>query len=95
MEAPSPLLSAKGIYMAFDGVDVLKNVDLDLYPGEVHALLGENGAGKSTLAKIIAGIYRPRRGLLTLAGESVVIASPHQAMSMGIALIHQEPLGLP
>ena len=50
----APILSAKGISMAFDGVDVLKNVSLDLYPGEVHALVGENGAGKSTLVKIMA-----------------------------------------
>jgi len=81
--------------MAFEGVDVLKNVDFDLYRGEVHALLGENGAGKSTLVKIMAGVYPPRRGQLLLAQKPVTIPSPHHATALGISLIHQEPLAFP
>ncbi len=91
----APILSANGISMAFDGVDVLKNVSLDLYPGEVHALVGENGAGKSTLVKIMAGIYQPRLGHVGLDGQPVVVPNPHSATALGIALIHQEPLAFP
>ena len=93
--ALSPLLSAKGISMAFDGVDVLKHVSLDLYPGEIHAIVGENGAGKSTLVKIMAGIYQPRQGAIELAGQPVIVPNPHAATALGIALIHQEPLAFP
>ena len=95
MADSTPLFSAKGIYMAFEGVDVLKNVAFDVSPREVRALVGENGAGKSTLVKIIAGIYQPRQGQLEMAGKPVVVAGPHQATAMGIALIHQEPLAFP
>ncbi len=91
----APLLSARDIVMAFEGVDVLKGVSLDLHPGEIHALLGENGAGKSTLVKIMAGVYRPKSGRIELAGRPVTVASPHAAAGMGIALIHQEPLAFP
>ena len=62
--------------MAFEGVDVLKNVDLDLYPGEVHALLGENGAGKSTLVKIMAGIYQPSAANLLMRGQADRASQP-------------------
>ena len=61
-----PLLAARGISKNFAGVEVLRDVDLDLMPGEIHALLGENGAGKSTFSKILAGVYRPSRGTLAL-----------------------------
>lgn len=91
----SPILEVSGIYMAFGRIDVLKDVSLKLYPGEVHALMGENGAGKSTLAKIIAGVHRPRLGQIAVNGQEVVIPSPHIATNMGIALIHQEPLSFP
>ena len=56
------LLSARGIAKSFAGVEVLRDVDLDLASGEIHALVGENGAGKSTFAKILAGVHRPSRG---------------------------------
>ena len=98
MDAPGtekPLLSARGISKSFAGVEVLRDVDLDLYPGEIHALLGENGAGKSTFAKIIAGVHRPTRGTLTLNGAPVDVASPIVAQKLGITLIHQEPISFP
>jgi rhamnose transport system ATP-binding protein len=91
----SPLLSARGISKQFAGVEVLIDVDLDLMPGEIHALLGENGAGKSTFAKIVAGVYHPTRGSLTLNGRVVDVANPIVAQRLGITLIHQEPISFP
>ena len=90
-----PVLSAYGISKQFAGIEVLSEVDLDLMPGEIHALLGENGAGKSTFAKIIAGVHRPTRGTLTLNGQPVEITSPIVAQKLGITLIHQEPISFP
>jgi len=81
--------------MAFAGVEVLKGVDIDLFPGEVHGLIGENGAGKSTLGKLIAGVYRPTGGTISIGGVSRSLGSPRQAMELGVALIHQEPLTFP
>jgi rhamnose transport system ATP-binding protein len=95
MTDQSPILKANGIYMAFGGVNVLKNVDFEIFPGEVHGLIGENGAGKSTLAKIIAGVHQPKAGSIELEGKTIEIPSPHAATEHGIALIHQEPLTFP
>lgn len=81
--------------MSFAGVEVVKGVDIDLVGGEVHAIVGENGAGKSTVAKLIAGVYRPTGGSITLDGKAVEIESPRHAIELGIALIHQEPLTFP
>jgi rhamnose transport system ATP-binding protein len=89
------LLSARGISKQFAGVEVLSDVDLDLMPGEIHALLGENGAGKSTFAKIVAGVHRPTRGSLSLNGRVVDVANPIVAQRLGITLIHQEPISFP
>ena len=90
-----PMLSAKGISKSFGTIEVLRDVDLDLMPGEIHALLGENGAGKSTFAKIIAGVHRPTRGTLDLNGVRVEVNSPIAAQKLGITLIHQEPISFP
>src|SRR3990172_4295837 len=89
------VLKTSGIYMAFGGVAVLKDITFTIYPGEVHGLVGENGAGKSTLAKIIAGVHLPKAGTIQLNGKTVEIPSPHAASDLGIALIHQEPLTFP
>jgi rhamnose transport system ATP-binding protein len=91
----SPLISARGIGKQFAGIEVLRDVDLDLMPGEIHALLGENGAGKSTFAKILAGVYRPSRGTLAINGAEVEIPTPIAAQRLGITLIHQEPISFP
>lgn len=91
----APVLSARGISKQFAGVEVLGDVDLDLMPGEIHALLGENGAGKSTFAKILAGVHRPTRGTLTLNGSAVEVSNPIVAQRLGITLIHQEPISFP
>ncbi|MBA3520209.1 MAG: sugar ABC transporter ATP-binding protein [Rhizobiales bacterium] len=91
----TPLIAARGISKQFAGIEVLRDVDLDLRRGEIHALLGENGAGKSTFAKILAGVYRPTRGTLALNGTPVEIHNPIAAQKLGITLIHQEPISFP
>lgn len=89
------LIEARGIAKQFAGVEVLRNIDLELHTGEIHALLGENGAGKSTFAKILAGVHQPTRGSLLLDGDPVRVANPIRAQQLGIALIHQEPISFP
>jgi rhamnose transport system ATP-binding protein len=95
MTDTTPLISARGISKHFAAIDVLRDVDLDLQRGEIHALLGENGAGKSTFAKILAGVHRPSRGTISLNGQPVDILNPIVAQKLGITLIHQEPISFP
>ena len=73
----------------------MKGVSLDLYKGEVHALVGGNGAGKSTLMKIITGLYKADAGTLEVSGEEVTFSSPADAHTQGIYLVPQEPLIFP
>lgn len=87
---PEPLLRVNGIGKSFNGTWVLQDVDFDIRPGEVHALMGENGAGKSTFMKILAGVYAPDDGVVTVGGEPVRFSSPAQALASGIGIIHQE-----
>lgn len=88
-------LSVSGVGKSFVGTQVLQDVDLTVREGEVVALLGENGAGKSTLSAIIAGLIRPDNGQMTWEGRPYAPASPGDAMSHGIGLIHQEMRLLP
>jgi len=92
---PAPLLQARHINKAFDGVRALENVCLDLEPGEVHALVGENGAGKSTLIKIITGAIAADSGTLTVAGSEMADPDPAIAHARGIAAIYQQPMLFP
>jgi len=92
---PEPIVELSGIAKHFGGVQALGGVDFRLFPGEVHALVGENGAGKSTLVKILAGIYRPDAGVVKVGGEVVELRSPTQAQSLGIAVVQQEPMLFP
>jgi simple sugar transport system ATP-binding protein len=82
-------LEMRGISKRFPGVLANDRIDLDVKSGEVHALLGENGAGKSTLMKILYGMYHPDGGEILLNGKPVTIASPNDAISLGIGMIHQ------
>ncbi len=86
-----PVFQAEHVSKSFGGVHALQDVHLAIYPGEVHALLGENGAGKSTLIKIITGVYQPDAGELTLDGASVRFGNTREAQNAGIAAIYQEP----
>ncbi|GAA4889348.1 sugar ABC transporter ATP-binding protein [Tessaracoccus lubricantis] len=86
----APLLEVSGISKRFGATQALADVRLDVRRGEVHALMGENGAGKSTLMKIISGNYQPDAGVIRLNGDPVVMASPRDAMTAGIGIIHQE-----
>lgn len=83
-------LELKGVCKSFPGVKALDNVQLSLRPGTVHALMGENGAGKSTLMKCLFGIYRMDAGEIILDGQKITINNPDEAMSYGIAMVHQE-----
>jgi ribose transport system ATP-binding protein len=85
-----PIIRAAGIGKRFDETQVLKDVDLELSPGEVLALTGENGAGKSTLMKILAGIYADYEGQIVFDGQVVAFASVLDAERLGIAIIHQD-----
>ena len=85
-----PLLAMKGVSKSFPGVQALANVDLELYPGEVLALLGENGAGKSTLIKILGGVHTPDSGSIEIGGTTVEMDSPLTAQRAGVGIIYQE-----
>lgn len=91
----STLLEMKGISKSFNGVPALRDVQLSLESGEVHALLGENGAGKSTLIKILGGIYSKDSGEIYINGKPVEITSVKEARENGISIIHQELMMLP
>ena len=86
----TPLLSLKGINKSFGPVHVLKDVNFDVYPGQVTALVGDNGAGKSTLIKCIAGIYTPESGEFIFEGNSVTIDGPRAATALGIEIVYQD-----
>jgi ribose transport system ATP-binding protein len=86
----TPLWAANGICKSFPGVQALDNVSIDLFPGEVHALLGENGSGKSTLAKVFAGVFPPESGEIFFKGKSMVFHNPTEARKSGVATIYQE-----
>ncbi|MBV6658592.1 MAG: sugar ABC transporter ATP-binding protein [Devosiaceae bacterium] len=85
-----PVLSLRGIDKQFPGVKALSGVDLDLYPGEVTALVGENGAGKSTIVKVLTGIYKPDAGTVSMHDQPLHLTSAQDAVKAGIAAIHQE-----
>jgi len=90
-----PILELKNISKSFPGVQALSDVSISLYPGEVHALIGENGAGKSTLIKVMTGIYQPDLGEILLDGKPIQIRNSQEAQAHGIAAIYQEPMVFP
>ena len=84
-----PVLQMRHITKTFGSVTANRDVDLSVYPGEIHALLGENGAGKSTLMNILTGIYRPDGGEIWYKGQKRDIHSPKDAVALGIGMVHQ------
>ncbi len=86
----TPILQTKQLTKSFGVVRALSNVDFNLYPGEVHAVLGENGAGKSTLIKLVTGVYRKDAGTILLDGKVIEPHSPHEAQAYGISTVYQE-----
>jgi len=93
--AAEPLLEARSLSKAYDGVQALADVTLSLLPGEVHGLVGENGAGKSTLIRILAGATLPDAGVVHLGDRLVPLGSVRAAEAAGIAAIHQEGPAFP
>jgi D-xylose transport system ATP-binding protein len=85
-----PLLRLRGINKSFGAVHVLKDVDLDVYPGEVTALVGDNGAGKSTLIKGVAGIHAFDSGSYEFEGHAVAVHNPRDANALGIEVVYQD-----
>lgn len=90
-----PICTLKNITKRFPGVVALDNVDLDLYEGEVHALLGENGAGKSTLMKILSGVHPKDSGTISIDGKVASYNSVEGALKSGISMVYQELNTLP
>jgi len=90
-----PRLSLRGIEKSFDTNVVLSGIDLDVYEGELVALLGENGAGKSTMSSIIAGLFPPSKGTMTWEDRPYAPTRPGEAIEAGVGLIHQEMRLLP
>jgi rhamnose transport system ATP-binding protein len=90
-----PVMEIKNVSKRFDMTQALDDVSLELYPGEIQALVGENGAGKSTLIKIMTGIYNPDQGQILLDGRAVDIHNSQEAQALGIAAIYQEPMIFP
>lgn len=92
---PNVIVHMHGIVKRFPGVLANDQVDFTLHQGEVHALLGENGAGKSTLMNILAGLYRPDSGTISINGKHVNFNSPQDAIKAGIGMIHQHFMLVP
>jgi D-xylose transport system ATP-binding protein len=86
----TPVLALKGVSKSFGPVQALSNVDFEVQPGEVVALVGDNGAGKSTLVKTIAGIHPADSGTISFEGKEVTITSPTDAVHLGIATVYQD-----
>lgn len=89
------LLRTEHVSKAFDGVYALRDINLELRPGEIHGLVGENGAGKSTLIKLLTGVYRLREGRILWDGRPVSISDPQEGLRLGIHAVHQDRTLIP
>jgi D-xylose transport system ATP-binding protein len=85
-----PILKLRNISKNFGAVSALTDIDLEVWPGEVVALVGDNGAGKSTLIKVLAGVHQPTSGSIEFCGETVSLDSPSRALELGIATVFQD-----
>lgn len=85
-----PILQMTGIHKQFPGVKALSGVNFRLFPGEVHALMGENGAGKSTLIKVLTGVYTADAGSVVMNGRTIAVHNPQEAQHAGISTVYQE-----
>jgi D-xylose transport system ATP-binding protein len=85
-----PILSLSGVSKHFGAVSALTDIELDVHPGEVVALVGDNGAGKSTLVKILAGVHAPSGGEIRFQGRPVTMDRPSDALELGIATVFQD-----
>ncbi len=94
-EPVAAVLELRNIAKSFAATAALKDMNLAIAPGEVHAIVGENGAGKSTLIKIMTGVYQPDAGSILVKGASVSVRSTQDAQTLGIAAIYQEPMVFP
>ena len=94
-ESDQKIIDVKDLNKSFSGIKALDNIQFDLYPGEVHALMGENGAGKSTFMKILMGLILPDSGSINFNGEFIENMDVHKMLKKGISMIHQEILMVP
>jgi ABC-type sugar transport system ATPase subunit len=85
-----PVLQLRELHKAFGGVVAIKEYSLDLYAGEIVALVGDNGAGKSTLVKMVSGVYQPTSGQIFLEGDEVTLANASSARDLGIEVVYQD-----
>ena len=90
-----PILEMKNVSKNFGATAALSNLSFEMFPGEIHALVGENGAGKSTLIKAMTGIYQPSSGTLSIDGNVCTLRTTQEAQAIGIAAIYQEPMVFP
>ena len=84
------IVELKNITKAFPGVVALRNMSLQIRPGEIHGLIGENGAGKSTLIKALTGVHKADEGEMFVDGEQHTFANPNESKACGIACVYQE-----
>ena len=90
-----PILEMNNVSKNFGATAALSNLSFEMFPGEIHALVGENGAGKSTLIKAMTGIYQPSSGTLSIDGNVCTLRTTQEAQAIGIAAIYQEPMVFP
>src|SRR4029079_10011526 len=91
----APALEMRGITKRYPGVIANDNIDLEVRPGEIHALLGENGAGKTTLMNVLYGLAKPDEGTILLDGKEVNLTGASDAIARGISMVHQHFMLVP